>query len=254
MVAVRLLFPALVCVAAAAAEPNCTVAAIEQFPRPLMSPELRQQGAIVVHVLAALYMFAALSIICEDYFVPSLELICDEVADYLSAYEKELRARAARYKGILCRRALWSYSQYEVMRALWKMVAVLALTYADAVLYLSTGVREFLERRQREIGRLALGGVHKHTPMEAIQGEMGWSSFTAREAVAKAGYENRLVRLPEQNVVRSVLVHTIFPMLHVDPDVAGATFMAAASSVPAIAASIIAIMVAKAGAACRFGL
>lgn len=73
----RLLFPALVCVAAAAAEPNCTVAAIEQFPRPLMSPELRQQGAIVVHVLAALYMFAALSIICEDYFVPSLELICD---------------------------------------------------------------------------------------------------------------------------------------------------------------------------------
>ncbi|XP_075533174.1 putative sodium/potassium/calcium exchanger CG1090 isoform X2 [Dermacentor variabilis] len=73
------LFPALVCAAAAAAAaaPNCTVAAIEQFPRPLMSPELRKQGGIVVHVLAALYMFAALSIICEDYFVPSLEVICD---------------------------------------------------------------------------------------------------------------------------------------------------------------------------------
>ncbi|XP_065296690.1 probable sodium/potassium/calcium exchanger CG1090 isoform X1 [Dermacentor albipictus] len=72
------LFPALVCAAAAAAAaPNCTVAAIEQFPRPLMSPEFRKQGGIVVHVLAALYMFAALSIICEDYFVPSLEVICD---------------------------------------------------------------------------------------------------------------------------------------------------------------------------------
>ncbi|KAH7969418.1 hypothetical protein HPB52_017829 [Rhipicephalus sanguineus] len=106
-------------------------------------------------------------------------------ADYLSAHEKELRAGAARYKGILCRRALWSYNWYE-------MVAVPGLTYANAVLCLSTGVWEFLERRQREIRRLALG-VHKHTPVEAIQGEMGWSSFTAREAVAKAGYENRLV-------------------------------------------------------------
>ncbi|KAL1436246.1 hypothetical protein MTO96_049873 [Rhipicephalus appendiculatus] len=76
MVVVRFLFPALACVAVAA-QPNCTVAAIEQFPRPLMSPELREHGAIVVHVLAALYMFAALSIICEDYFVPSLEVICD---------------------------------------------------------------------------------------------------------------------------------------------------------------------------------
>lgn len=56
---------------------NCTVAAIEQFPRPLMSPQLRRDGGIVVHVVAAVYMFAALSVICEDYFVPALEVICD---------------------------------------------------------------------------------------------------------------------------------------------------------------------------------
>ncbi|KAG0413653.1 hypothetical protein HPB47_009209 [Ixodes persulcatus] len=56
---------------------NCTVAAIEQFPRPLMSPQLRRLGGVAVHVLAAVYMFLALSIICEDYFVPALEVICD---------------------------------------------------------------------------------------------------------------------------------------------------------------------------------
>ncbi|CAN7941963.1 unnamed protein product [Ixodes pacificus] len=56
---------------------NCTVAAIEQFPRPLMSPQLRRLGGVAVHVLAAVYMFVALSIICEDYFVPALEVICD---------------------------------------------------------------------------------------------------------------------------------------------------------------------------------
>lgn len=95
------------------------------------------------------------------------------------------------------------------MRALWKMVAVPGLTYANAVLCLSSGIREFLERRQREIGRLALG-VHKHTPVEAVQGEMGWSSFMAREATAKVAYEDRLLRLPEQNIARRMLVHTIF--------------------------------------------
>ncbi|KAH7934095.1 hypothetical protein HPB49_021481 [Dermacentor silvarum] len=79
------------------------------------------------------------------------------------------------------------------------MVAVPGLTYANAVLCLSSGVREFLERRQREIGRPALG-VPRLTPVEAIQGEMGWSSFTAREALAKATYENRLPRLPGENV------------------------------------------------------
>ncbi|KAH7967382.1 hypothetical protein HPB49_024393 [Dermacentor silvarum] len=36
------------------------------------------------------------------------------------------------------------------MQALWKMVAVPGLTYVNAILCLSMGVREFLERRQRD--------------------------------------------------------------------------------------------------------
>ncbi|XP_077486596.1 beta-alanine transporter-like [Amblyomma americanum] len=47
----------------------------------------------------------------------------------------------------------------------------------------------------------------------------------------------------DRRIDESLLV--VAAVLHVDPDVAGATLMAAASSVPAIAASIIAIMVAK---------
>ncbi|KAH7941076.1 hypothetical protein HPB49_009766 [Dermacentor silvarum] len=41
-------------------------------------------------------------------------------------------------------------------------------------------------------------------------GAMGWSSFTAIVAVAKATYENRLLRLPGENVARQAMVHTIF--------------------------------------------
>ncbi|KAH6947211.1 hypothetical protein HPB50_017597 [Hyalomma asiaticum] len=61
-----------------------------------------------------------------------------------------------------------------------KYLGVRLTTGAD---YLSAYEKD-LRRRQREIGRLALG-VHKHTPVEAVQGEIGWSSFMAREATAK---------------------------------------------------------------------
>ncbi|XP_064601846.1 probable sodium/potassium/calcium exchanger CG1090 isoform X2 [Liolophura sinensis] len=57
--------------------PNCTPPAIEQFPRDLFSPEQRRSGFLVTHILIAAYMFLALAIACDDYFVPSLEAICD---------------------------------------------------------------------------------------------------------------------------------------------------------------------------------
>uniref|UniRef100_A0A646QFR9 Sodium/potassium/calcium exchanger n=1 Tax=Hemiscolopendra marginata TaxID=943146 RepID=A0A646QFR9_9MYRI len=56
---------------------NCTPAAIEQFPRPLMDIKLRREGGIFLHVLVSFYMFLALAIVCDDYFVPSLEKICE---------------------------------------------------------------------------------------------------------------------------------------------------------------------------------
>lgn len=56
---------------------NCTPPAIEQFPRPLMGREARSSGGIILHILIAAYMFLAIAIVCDDYFVPSLEMICD---------------------------------------------------------------------------------------------------------------------------------------------------------------------------------
>lgn len=128
--------------------------------------------------------------------VKYLGLSLSVTTDYLNPHEREMKAKAARNKGMVVRQTLWTFNQYEVLRVLWKMVAVLGLTYAKAVLCLSTGIREFLERRQIEVGRMALG-THQQTPVEAIQGQLCWSTFTAREAVAKAAYENRLLRLPQ---------------------------------------------------------
>lgn len=56
---------------------NCTPRAIKQFPRDLFTQKQRADGAVLFHILVSAYMFAAFAYICEDYFVPSLEIMSD---------------------------------------------------------------------------------------------------------------------------------------------------------------------------------
>ncbi|CAD5121371.1 DgyrCDS9893 [Dimorphilus gyrociliatus] len=56
---------------------NCTPASIDQFPDDLFTIEQRKYGAILLHIFACLYSFIGLSLVCDDYFVPSLESISE---------------------------------------------------------------------------------------------------------------------------------------------------------------------------------
>lgn len=58
-------------------ELNCTPPAIDDFPRDLFTQEQRRQGYLVVHFLAAVYIFYSLALVCDEYFVPCIECICD---------------------------------------------------------------------------------------------------------------------------------------------------------------------------------
>ncbi|XP_056150757.1 sodium/potassium/calcium exchanger 4 [Lampris incognitus] len=60
-------------------EKNCTAPAIHEFPDDLFTNDERKSGAVLLHILAALYMFLALAITCDDYFVTSLEKICEKL-------------------------------------------------------------------------------------------------------------------------------------------------------------------------------
>ncbi|KAM5129015.1 sodium/potassium/calcium exchanger 4 isoform 2-T2 [Mantella aurantiaca] len=62
-----------------ASQENCTKPAISEFPEDLFSIRERQQGAVLLHIFCALYMFYALAIVCDDFFVPSLEKICERL-------------------------------------------------------------------------------------------------------------------------------------------------------------------------------
>ncbi|XP_029449633.1 sodium/potassium/calcium exchanger 3 [Rhinatrema bivittatum] len=58
---------------------NCTEPALHEFPSDIFSNEDRRHGAVVLHVFCAMYMFYALAIVCDDFFVPSLEKICERL-------------------------------------------------------------------------------------------------------------------------------------------------------------------------------
>lgn len=55
----------------------CHPPAVEEFPEDLFTADQRESGAIFVHVAAAVYLIIALGVICDDFFVPVLEIICD---------------------------------------------------------------------------------------------------------------------------------------------------------------------------------
>uniref|UniRef100_A0A672T1M7 Sodium/potassium/calcium exchanger 4-like n=1 Tax=Sinocyclocheilus grahami TaxID=75366 RepID=A0A672T1M7_SINGR len=54
-------------------------AAIHEFPKDIFTNSHRAQGAVLLHIFGALYMFLALAIVCDDYFVTTLETICEKL-------------------------------------------------------------------------------------------------------------------------------------------------------------------------------
>ncbi|MCJ8736927.1 hypothetical protein PDJAM_G00017950 [Pangasius djambal] len=61
------------------AEKNCSEPAIHEFPEDMFTNQERTRGAVLLHIFAAVYMFLALAIVCDDYFVTSLEKICEKL-------------------------------------------------------------------------------------------------------------------------------------------------------------------------------
>ena len=49
-----------------------------------MDQDVRSHGGLILHILVTAYMFIAVAIMCDDYFVPSLEMICDSKYHFLS--------------------------------------------------------------------------------------------------------------------------------------------------------------------------
>ncbi|VDM91755.1 unnamed protein product [Litomosoides sigmodontis] len=53
---------------------------VSQFPPDQFTLEQRRHGAIILHIIGLIYMFIALAIVCDEFFVPSLGVITDKLA------------------------------------------------------------------------------------------------------------------------------------------------------------------------------
>ncbi|KAM8941526.1 sodium/potassium/calcium exchanger 2 isoform 3-T3 [Lycaon pictus] len=58
---------------------NTTDHAQGDYPRDIFSLEERRKGAIILHVIGMIYMFIALAIVCDEFFVPSLTVITEKL-------------------------------------------------------------------------------------------------------------------------------------------------------------------------------
>lgn len=50
-----------------------------QFPTDLFSLEQKKRGAVILHVVGVLYMFVALAIVCDEFFIPALEIVAQSL-------------------------------------------------------------------------------------------------------------------------------------------------------------------------------
>ncbi|XP_035166777.1 sodium/potassium/calcium exchanger 2 [Oxyura jamaicensis] len=59
---------------------NGTDHAKGEYPEDLFSLEERRKGAVILHVIGMIYMFIALAIVCDEFFVPSLTVITEKLS------------------------------------------------------------------------------------------------------------------------------------------------------------------------------
>ncbi|XP_069026470.1 sodium/potassium/calcium exchanger 2-like isoform X3 [Embiotoca jacksoni] len=50
-----------------------------EYPRDLFTREERRQGAVALHMFGMIYMFIALAIVCDEFFVPALTVITEKL-------------------------------------------------------------------------------------------------------------------------------------------------------------------------------
>ncbi|KAH7970482.1 hypothetical protein HPB49_008040 [Dermacentor silvarum] len=101
------------------------------------------------------------------------------------------RHASVRAANVLRRRSLWGCNRFVLARVQWKATHVRVQTFDNAVICLSAETSQEMERGERRIGRLTLA-FYELAAVEAIQGDLGWSSFETGEARSEAAYKGRL--------------------------------------------------------------
>ncbi|XP_069700472.1 sodium/potassium/calcium exchanger 4-like [Periplaneta americana] len=59
---------------------ECINSSASDFPEDLFTDEQRKHGAVILHFLLAVYCFTLIALVCNDYFLPSVDCICTDLS------------------------------------------------------------------------------------------------------------------------------------------------------------------------------
>ena len=93
--------------------------------------------------------------------------------------------------------------KYDVLREVWKTIAVPSVMYGMEVTGWNESEMNKLEVGQNRIARIALNAP-SYAAVEALRGDMGWSSFRERYRKAILRYKARLERMNDARLARKV--------------------------------------------------
>ncbi|XP_050705903.1 uncharacterized protein LOC126991179 [Eriocheir sinensis] len=99
-------------------------------------------------------------------------------------------------------------SKYDVIREVWKSVAVPSIMYGMDVMTWNDSEIEKLEVGQNRVARMALNAP-RFAAVEALRGDMGWSTFRERLVKATLRYKVRLEQMEDARLARKVYLWSI---------------------------------------------
>ena len=108
--------------------------------------------------------------------------------------EKQRRineGKARRMTGMIINGGMRSINKYNLGRSLWKGMAVSNCLYGSEITHYTEGDLMKLEKIQNTIGRWSLGAP-RCIAVEAIRGEMGWSTFKERVLKGKFNFLKKI--------------------------------------------------------------
>ncbi|XP_045115935.1 uncharacterized protein LOC123507244 [Portunus trituberculatus] len=123
--------------------------------------------------------------------------------------KQERIARTNQWVGRLGSVARCRANKYEVVRGLWKGVAIPSIMYGLETTVWTRKDLNRLEVLQNMTGRIALG-ANRYVTVEAIRGDMGWSTFRERLAKAVLRYRVRLQRMDGSKWTKKVYEWNVY--------------------------------------------
>lgn len=142
----------------------------------------------------------------QSYKYLGVELNADE--NYMAVHENALKGKAVTSLQQLRAKSLWKFNRFEISKVMWKATAVPKLTYCNGATVLSSQVQNKLETSQKCAGRWALGVPWSSMANEFIDGELGWSPFSAREAQSKITFFERIRAMEDHRWPKLILTMT----------------------------------------------